>query len=193
MRKTLPFSLPWPPASTRPRDSSSLLRADHSTPSGTWAEVTRVRGIGRVGEELEAHGSQAGAGGGATGGVAREDALVALRLDQRQRGLELEEEADRRRPGRLALGQDVTVPDEVEVEARHGGALGGGPGALGRRHHGQARRDHPGLLRAGDHDVEVPGVHLEGHGTDAADAVDDDERVRGLRADGGGQLPRAGW
>ena len=51
----------------------------------------------------------------------------------------------------------------------------------------------PGLLRAGHDDVDVPGVHLEGHGADAADAVDEDERLWRRLADGAGQLRDAGW
>ena len=70
MRKILPFILPWPPASWRPPARSSSLSADQSVPSGTRAEVTVFGGIGRVGEEVEAHGREAGPGGGAAGGMA---------------------------------------------------------------------------------------------------------------------------
>jgi hypothetical protein len=36
---------------------------------------------------------------------------------------------------------------------------------------------HPGLLRAGDDDVDAPGVHLERHRAQRRDAVDEDERL----------------
>src|SRR5207244_12925627 len=49
---------------------------------------------------------------------------------------------------------------------------GAGPGA---------GRAHERLLRAGDDRVEAPGVRLEGHGAEARDRVDDDERATLLR------------
>ena len=52
--------------------------------------------------------------------------------------------------------------------------------------------DHPRLLRAGDDDVEAPGVHLERHAAEAGDAVDEDQRVGRRLVDGRGDLLRAG-
>ena len=49
-------------------------------------------------------------------------------------------------------------------------------------------RRHPGLLRAGDDDVDAPGVHLERHGAEARHAVDEDQRVGRHLADGRGEL-----
>ena len=42
---------------------------------------------------------------------------------------------------------------------------------------GEAGRDHDGLLRSADEDVDAPGVHVEVRGAEAGDGVDDEQRV----------------
>ena len=49
-------------------------------------------------------------------------------------------------------------------------------------------RRHPALLRAGRDHVEAPAVRIEGHRAKAADAVDQQKRVRGRVVDGRGDL-----
>ena len=73
-RKILPVSLPWPPARTTPRRLTSPLNAFQSRSVGHVRGGDRLRGDGRVREELEAEGGQAGAGRGGAGLVAGEDA-----------------------------------------------------------------------------------------------------------------------
>ena len=89
-----------------------------------------------------------------------------------------EEHADCRRPRRLTGGQRLARLGQVEVEARHRRRLVALPGTLRHADHGQARWRHPALLRAGGDDVEAPSVGVEGHRTQAADAVDQEQRVR---------------
>ena len=148
----------------------------------------RVRGMGRVGEQVEAHRLEAGARRRPAGRVPREDPLVALGRDELERRLELEAEPDRGRPGRLAFREALAVLVEVEVEARHRRALGRGPGAVRDGDHREARRDHPRLLRPGHDDVEAPAVHVERQRAEPADGVDDEKRVGRLRADDRGEV-----
>ena len=147
-----------------------------------------LRGDVRVGEQLEAERGQAGPCGGRTGLVAGEDRRGALLGHQPQALVDLVDDRDGRRERRLTGRVALAMRLEVEIEARHRRALHRGPGPRRGRDHGQARRRHPGLLRAGDHDVHAPGVHLERHGPETRDAVDEDERVGRLLADGRGEL-----
>ena len=64
----------------------------------------------------------------------------------------------------------------------------GGPRAFADRGDRDARRCHPCLLAGADHEVDAPGVHLERHRAESADAVDDDERLARRAADDLGQL-----
>ena len=104
-RKILPVSLPWPPASTRPRRLSSALNAFQSRSSGTMRRGDRLRGVARVGEELEAERLEAGPrrrrrtprGG-------RRCASAPSTAHQPDALVDLVDDRDRRRERRLAVG-----------------------------------------------------------------------------------------
>ena len=76
----------------------------------------------------------------------------------------------------------------VEIEARHAGGFGRGPAPVRCGDHRQARRGHPGLLRAGDDEVDAPVVHLERDGTQSGHAVDEDQALGRRVANGAGQV-----
>ncbi len=164
------------------------LNAFQSRSSGSHAPVTVSDANSGSRQELEAERHETGADGGAHGGVALPDLGQGLLLHHLEGHVELEHHGDGGRPGRLARLGAGLVGGQVEVELghlRHGRGL---PGARRDRDEGEPGRDHPGLLRAADDDVEAPGVGLERNGTKAADRVDDDQRVRGDRLDGRRQL-----
>ena len=169
-RKILPLSLPWPPASTTPRRLTSPLKAFQSRPVGDQGGGDRLRGEGRIGEELEAERGQPGPRRGGAGLVAGEDALWRLVLHQPEALVDLVDDRDGRRPRRLARRRALAVRG-----AGRGRSAASGPSPSPSRRasrggdHGQARGGHPGLLRAGDDDVDAPGVHLERDGAEAAD------------------------
>ena len=190
-RKILPVSLPWPPASTSPRRFSSVLKAFQSRSSGTSAPVT-VRDAKRgIGQQLEAERGQPGPGRGRTRLVPGEDVLGALGVHQPDPLVDLVDDGDGRGPRGLALGMALAMHPQVEVDAWRGRGLHRGPGTLRGGDHRQTGRRHPGLLRAGDDDVDAPGVHLERDGAKTGHAVDEDERLgRGLADDGGQRRDR---
>ena len=119
--------------------------------------------------------------------VPLDDAADALRHQPLQRDIERVEERDGRRPGRLALRQEVSRLAEIEVEARHLRLLERRPATRADRAHRQAGRHHPALLRAGSDDIEVPGIDRAGQRAEAADRVDEDQRIGADAADGGGE------
>ena len=108
------------------------------------------------------------------GRMAREHA-VTLGLHQPQALVHLVHDRDRGRPRGLARCRRVAVALEVEVEARHPRALARRPGAGPDGGHRHPRGRHPGLLRAGDDEVEAPLVHRERHRTQRRDRVDEDQ------------------
>ena len=97
-------------------------------------------------EQLETEGIDACARGGAARRVTREDLFIPLGLDDLERHVEGEADADGRRPWRLALGQAVAMGREIEVEAGHRRLLVGRPRARRHAEHRKARRNHPALL-----------------------------------------------
>ncbi len=148
----------------------------------------RLRGVGRVGEELEAERLETGARCRRARLVAGEDVLGALEAHQPDALVDLVDHGDGRRPRRLTGRVAVAMGTQVEVDPRHGRGLHRGPGALRGRDHGQTRRGHEGLLRAGHDDVDAPRVHLERDGAQAGHAVDEDERLGTLLPDRRRQL-----
>ena len=128
-------------------------------------------------EELEAHRLDPGATGAAEAEVALERVVEAAVEQQPERDVERDDERHGRREGAVDLLLRFARAFPVEVEARQRR-----PGDLlpaGGRHGGgrEPGRRHQRLLRAGDDDVEAPVVHLERHGAEARDGVDDDERT----------------
>ena len=148
----------------------------------------RLRGVARIGEELEAQRGEPGARCGGADLVAGEDVLLALGPHEPQALVDLEDDRDRRRERRLAVCRGVAMRPQVEVEARHRRRLHRGPAARGGGDHRQTRCGHPGLLRAGDDHVDAPRVHLERDGAETGHAVDEDQRVGRLLADGCGEF-----
>ncbi len=146
-----------------------------------------VRSEVRIGQELEAEGLKSGSDGGANGGVALPDVLEAFLLHQVEGGVELEHDRHCGSPGRLAGFGARLVSGEVEVELGHLRRRGGFPGARRDGHERKPGRDHPGLLRAADDDVEAPRVGLERDRAEAADGVYEDERVGRFVLDRGGE------
>ena len=129
-----------------------LAAGDHETPllelavEGLPIEVLGnpggsdgLRGVGGLGEQGEAKGHQAGAGGRGAGGVTGEDAVGRLLLHEAEALVDLVEDRDGRRPGRLAGGRALAGAPQVEVEARHPRGLHRRPRALGRRRRRPAR------------------------------------------------------
>ena len=112
--------------------------------------------------------------------VARSHGVVT-----RDRNVEREEDGERRRPRRLAKRRELARLAEIEVEGRRGRALHAFPAPRADGDHGRARRYGERLLRSRDDDIEVPRIHLEGGGAEAADRVDD-HRGR-MAADRGGE------
>ena len=55
-------------------------------------------------------------------------------------------------------------------------------------------RQHEGLLRSADDEIQTPGIDVERHGADAGDGVDDKQRRRGLHdfAHGANVVGRSG-
>ena len=173
---------------------------DHATPLDLGVErlpvevVGDVRGrhgarrVALVGEQLEAEGDEPGASGRGTRLVAREDVLGALLGHQAQPLVDLVDDGDRRRERRLPVRGRVAMRPQIEIEARHPSRFHRRPTARRGGDHGQARRGHPRLLRTGDDEVDAPVVHLERDGAEAGHAVDEDQGVGCLLADGGCQL-----
>src|SRR5213078_1801753 len=82
--------------------------------------------------------------------------------------------------GRVAVFDALAIFGEIEIEAAAGLVLfDGGPGAIGEADGGETGREHQRFLAAGDGDIDAPVVHLEGQGTDAGDAIDDEQRLAG--------------
>jgi len=148
----------------------------------------RLRGMGGVGKEREPESQEARASRRGARRVAGEDGGGRLLLHQAQAFVDLVQDGNGRRPGRLAAGRTLTGAPQIEVEARHPRRLHGRPGALGDGREGHAGGAHPRLLRTGDDEVQAPGIHREGDGTEGADRVDEDERLGGDVTDHGGQL-----
>ncbi len=112
---------------------------------------------------------------------------VAVTLDNRplplfghqaQRLLQPDEDADGRRGRRRALLERGLVRLQIEVELREVRALIRLPGLLAHRHHGDAGRRAPGLLRRGNEDVDAPLVDHQIDRTRTRHAVDDEELAR---------------
>ena len=95
-----------------------------------------------------------------------------------QRSSEAADQRHRRGERRLALDLRLALLAQVEVEARLASSVFHAlPGALAHAEVGQAGRNHDGLLRAADEDVDAPAVHVEVGGAEAGDAVHDEQRV----------------
>jgi hypothetical protein len=77
---------------------------------------------------------------------------------------------------------------EIEVEAGHRRLLHRVPTPSRRGDHRESGCRHPRLLRAGDDEVDAPGVHLERNRAQPRDAVDEDQRVRGDVVDRRGEI-----
>ncbi len=185
-RKILPLSLPWPPASTRPRARAAALNAFQSSPSGIVAAVT-VRDA-----TSSAPAARTRAPGGRPGSprrtlVAREHA-VALGLHQPEPLVDLVQDGDRGRPRGLAIGW-----------RSHGGAAGRGrSGASGpsrpRPTPAGRRRPSPcpgAAIQAFWDPVTTrsrpqPSI-VERDGAQGRDRVDEEQRVRGDVADRRGE------
>ena len=149
-----------------------------SRSSGIQAPVTVSDANAGSARSLKPSVVETRADGGADRGVALPDLGQGLLLHHLEGDVELEHDRDGGRPGRLARLGAGLVGGQVEVELGHLRHGRGFPGARRDRHEGEPGRDHPGLLRAADDDVEAPGVGLERDGAEAADRVDDDQGVR---------------
>ena len=146
-----------------------------------WAHRRDRVGASTLGDEqLEAevlHGVAHPLGGAA---VALPDCLETLLLQQLKGAFELEEQRDGRCPGRLPGLERLLRAAEVEVDARRRASLLRLPRLLAHADEGEPRRDHPALLRAGDHDVELPSVRLDRNRGQRRDRVDDQQAIASL-------------
>ena len=165
---------------------SALLNAFQSRPSGIAAVTVRdaKRGSANSSKPSAVRPARAAAAQASC----RAKIASAPSAHQAEALVDLVHDGDRRRPRRLALGVRLAVAAQVEVEAGHRRGLHRRPGPLRRRDHRQARRRHPGLLRAGHDHVDAPRVHLERDGAQARHAVDEDQCLRRGLADGRRQL-----
>ena len=77
--------------------------------------------------------------------------------------------------GGLAVLRVLALLAEIEVVARVVAGLHAVPCAVADGEVAEAGRNHDGLLRAADEDVDAPGVHVEVRGAEAGDGVDDEE------------------
>ena len=66
---------------------------------------------------------------------------------------------------------------EIEVVVRQGGGFAELPRFRADRHERQAGRDHEGLLRTADHNVESPAIDVERHRADSGDCIHDEDRI----------------
>ena len=188
-RKILPVSLPWPPARTTPRALIAPLNAFQSRPSGIYAAVTVCDAKRWSANSSKPSASRPARAAAAHASWRAKTPAAPSALHQPEALVDLEDDGDRRRPRRLAVGLRVAVEPQVEVEARHRRRLHRRPRP--RAEAATIARPgarHPRLLRAGHDDVDAPGVHLERHGAEAGHAVDEDQRVRRRVADGRGEL-----
>ena len=96
--------------------------------------------------------------------------------EQAERDLERRDQRDRRREGRVELGLRLARALPVEVEARR--ASGRRVGRLRDGARPEPGRRHQRLLRAGDDDVETPGIGLARNRAEARDRVDDHQCAR---------------
>ena len=168
-------------------------------------------GGGAVGcEQLEAERDHGGTGHGGNGFGVIDQLFAAfddvacgivgstgLGGDPIERGAECGDERDGGRVGGLAGAGVFALLAEIEIVARIVGGFHAIPGAGTHGEVGQTRRNHDGLLRAANEDVDAPGVHIEVRGAEAGNGVDDEQgfgaRVleqlgdtRGAVADAGG-------
>ena len=116
------------------------------------------------------------------------DVFETLLLHQVKGDVELEHDRHGGRPGGLARFGAGLVSGQVEVELGHLRHGRGFPRTRRDGHEGQSGSDHPGLLRTADDYVELPVVRLERNCAEAADGVDDDQRVGRDILDDFGQL-----
>ncbi len=98
-----------------------------------------------------------------------------MRGDPVKRCAESGDERDGGGVGGLAVLGVLALLAEVEVVARVVGGLHAIPGAIADGEVAEAGRNHDGLLRAADEDIDTPGVHVEVRGAEAGDGVDDEE------------------
>ena len=189
-RKIRPAHLPWPPAITSPRERMSALNGAHSIPSGQPGGGDRRRAVVRGGHEPQPEGLQAGTDRGGDARVAGPGPLAALGAQPLDADAQAVEDGDRRRPWRLALAGPLARLGEVPVDARHRRGLAGGDGPRAERRDRDPRRGHPRLLAGADHEIHAPAVHLERHGAEPADAVDDQQRLAGGAAHDLRELPQ---
>ena len=113
-------------------------------------------------------------------------AIASWRAHVRSRPSSIRRRTPTRRPystatagvhGVCPFSAHLRASAKLPVDARHPGRRLGLLRAGADGGDGDAGRGHPRLLAGADHQVDAPGVHLEGHGAQAADAVDDDQRV----------------
>src|SRR5690606_17373610 len=97
--------------------------------------------------------------------------------DVLQRGAQTQHQRSRRRERRVAGDAAFGVRLQAEVEIPVLGGLLFLPGLLADGSEGQAGRNHHGLLRAADHDVQSPAVDIERHGAKARNGVNDKQRI----------------
>ena len=134
-----------------------------------------VRALVGVAEQLQAERGDAGARGAGEQRVAGEDVLDALLLDHVERDVEAEEQADGRRERAVALALALRGLAPVE-EVAAGRDLGSVvERALADGGEAEAGRAHQRLLRAGDDDVDAPGVLAQLGRAEAGDGVDDED------------------
>ena len=100
-----------------------------------------------------------------------EDAGKAFRQDEAQRLPEADDQGDRRRVGALVPDDRLALSGEVKIEPGEAGKGDPLPGPIRQGGKGQARRQHEGLLRPGDHHVHSPGVHGQVHHAKTGDGV----------------------
>ena len=129
-------------------------------------------------EQLQAHCLRSRPARPPESRMARERRFEPFFEQQLESGVERRDERHRGSERSGAGIERRLHPGPVEVEARIRRAARALPGRRGHDCQGQARWRHQGLLRAGDDDVQSPGIRLERDRTETRDRVHDDERAR---------------
>ncbi len=184
----------WPIRKIFPFSCALAGRERHAVPVAEMAQelvaVDPVRAAHRgddggavvVGrEELEAHRLDPRAGGAAEADVACERGFEPVGEDQAERDVEAADQRDGRRERGVERVLRLLVRAPVEVEAAR--RLDAREHVLGDGDRREPRRRHQRLLRAGDDDVDSPGVGLERDGAERRDGVDDEKRLADLLLD----------
>ena len=114
-------------------------------------------------------------------GPARLDGFAGDVLTLHRRGVQ---QRDRRRAWGLVLVNELLELDQIEIEAARGGLVGLLDIARGCHPEGETGWQRERLLRAREHEVEVPGIGLDAYAAQSGDRVDQHGRVVLMREGG---------